>query len=129
MSSQRRADSRLKSFQYAFSGLWYTIRTQRNAWIHALITVAVIVLGLWLKIGRYDWALIALAIGLVWLAELFNTTLESLIDLVSPDFHPLARVAKDVGASAVLLASLTAVVVGLLILLPPLINKIKLIIQ
>lgn len=125
MRSPLKARSRLESFRYAFAGLWYVLRTQRNAWIHAIATVGVIFLGLWLQIGLRDWALLILAIFIVWLAEIINTALEAITDLASPEVHPLARVGKDVGAGAVLLASITAFVLGLLVLLPALKEKLS----
>jgi len=114
------SQSRLASFRYAFSGLWYMLRTQRNAWIHATATVCVVALGLWLSLSRIEWAILALTIGLVWMAEFINTALEAVVDLASPDIHPLAKVGKDVGAAAVLVAAFTSVVVGSLILGPTL---------
>ena len=94
------------------------LRTQRNSWIHATATVCVIGLGLWLSLSFIQWAILALTIGLVWMAEFVNTALEAVVDLASPDIHPLARVGKDVGAAAVLVAAITSVIVGLLILGP-----------
>jgi diacylglycerol kinase len=85
-----------------------------------MATVCVIALGAWLSLSRIEWAILALAMGLVWIAEFFNTALEAVVDLASPDIHPLAKVSKDVGAAAVLIAAITSVVVGLLILGPPL---------
>jgi diacylglycerol kinase len=125
MRSPLKARSRLESFRHAFAGLWYVLRTQRNAWIHAFVTVGVIFLGLWLQIELRDWAIIILAIFVVWLAEIINTALEAITDLASPEVHPLARVGKDVGAGAVLLASITAFVLGLLVLLPALKEKLS----
>jgi diacylglycerol kinase (ATP) len=116
--------SRLASFRYAFGGLWFMLRTQRNAWIHATATVCVVALGLWLSLSRIEWAILALTIGLVWMAEFINTALEAVVDLASPDIHPLAKVGKDVGAAAVLVAAFTSVVVGLLILGPALWAKL-----
>jgi len=116
--------SRARSFRYAFAGWWYVIRTQKNAWIHALISIAVIALGLWLRLGPQDWAVIFLAIAMVWTAEFLNTALEAVVDLASPQKHPLARVGKDVGAAAVLIAALASVLIGLLILGPPLLEQI-----
>lgn len=123
-SARRQSHSRIASFRHAFGGLWHTIRTQRNAWIHALATACVIALGVWLSLGRIEWAILALTIGLVWMAEFFNTALEAVVDLASPDIHPLAKVGKDVGAAAVLVTAATSVVVGLLILGPPLWGKL-----
>ena len=116
--------SRARSFGHAFRGLWYVVRTQRNAWIHALATSLVVVMALWLQLTLRDWAVLILAIALVWTAEFINTALEAVVDLASPQHHPLAKVGKDVGAAAVLIAALTSVLVGLLILGPPLWQKI-----
>ncbi len=115
-----RAPSRLAAFRYAFSGWWYMLRTQRNAWIHAVISTVVFVLALLLGLGRLEWAILVLTVGLVWMAEFVNTALEAVVDLASPDLHPLAKVGKDVAAAAVLVGACTAVLVGLLILGPPL---------
>jgi diacylglycerol kinase len=112
--------SRAHSFRYAFSGWWFVVRTQRNAWIHTLATVAALALGYWLRLPARDWAVIILAVALVWTAEFINTALEAVVDLASPQRHPLARVGKDVGAAAVLIAALSSALIGLLILGPPL---------
>ncbi len=119
-SARWQSKSRLASFRYAIGGLWYMLRTQRNAWIHAAATACVMALGLWLSLSRIEWAILALTIGLVWMAEFTNTALEAVVDLASPDIHSLAKVGKDVGAAAVLVAAFTSVIVGLLILGPAL---------
>lgn len=108
------------SFGYAYAGLRYLFRTQPNARIHAAITVAVLVVGVWLQLAAQDWAVLAVTAGLVFVAEGFNTALEAVVDLASPQSHPLAQIAKDVSAGAVTLAAASAVVVGLLIMGPPL---------
>ena len=123
MTGAPRARSRSEAVRYAFSGWWHVLRTQRNAWIHAFASVVVIGLAVWLRLGRQDLATVLLAIGLVWLAEFINTALEAVVDLASPEAHPLARVGKDVGAAAVLIASITSAIVGLLILGPPLLAR------
>ena len=92
LTAPQRAASRLASFRYAFAGWWYMLRTQRNAWIHAVISTAVFVLGLWLGLGRLEWAVLLLTVALVWMAEFVNTALEAVVDLASPDLHPLAKV-------------------------------------
>ena len=116
--------SRVKSFQYAAAGWWFVIRTQRNAWIHAAVSLCVIVIALWLKVQLRDWAVLILTIALVWTSEFINTALEAVVDLATPGHHPLAKVGKDVGAAAVLLAAFSAVIIGILILGPPLWAKI-----
>ncbi|MGD2162867.1 MAG: diacylglycerol kinase family protein [Anaerolineales bacterium] len=120
MNDPQRSSSRIQSFRHAFSGWWYVLRTQRNAWIHLVATWAVIGLGLFLGIEPLEWAILILAIGLVWTAEFVNTALEAVVDLASPATHPLARVGKDVGAAAVLISAMLAVIIGLIILGPPL---------
>jgi diacylglycerol kinase (ATP) len=112
--------SRIRSFGHAFRGGWYVVRTQQNAWIHLVITAIVVLLSFWLQLGFRDWAVIILATTTVFAAEFLNTAIEVVVDLASPQQHPLAKVAKDVGAAAVLLAAFSAVLIGLLILGPPL---------
>ncbi len=116
----RRARSLADAFRFAFAGLWYVLRTQRNARVHALASVLVVALAWWLQLQPLEWALLILAMGLVWLTELLNTALEAIVDLVNPEIHPLAKAGKDVGAAAVLIASLAASVIGFLVLGPPL---------
>lgn len=119
--------TRAHSFSYAFAGWWFVLRTQRNAWIHATVSLLVIGASLWLGLERRDWALIILAITLVWIAEFINTALEAIVDMASPQDHYLAKIGKDVGAAAVLIAAVSSVVIGLLILGPPLWERVKLI--
>jgi diacylglycerol kinase (ATP) len=116
--------SRIHSFGYAFRGWWHVLRTQQNAWIHAVISTAVIIVSLWLRLSARDLAVLLLTIAMVWSAEFLNTAIEAVVDLASPDKHPLAKVGKDVGAAAVLIAALAAIGVGLLILGPPLWEKL-----
>ena len=117
--------SRLRSFIYAFAGMAYVLRTQRNAWIHSLASLIAFALAFWLKLDYRDWALLIFAVALVWMAEFINTALEAVVDLHSPAEHPLAKVGKDVGAAAVLIAALAAVVIGVLVLGPPLVDKLS----
>jgi len=112
------------SFGHAFRGWWHVIRTQKNAWLHAITTTLVVALAFWLQVSAQDWAVLVLTIALVWSAEFFNTAIEAVVDLASPAQHPLAKTGKDVGAAAVLIAALAAILVGLLILGPPLWAKI-----
>ena len=112
--------SRIRSFGHAFHGWAYVLKTQHNAWIHSVVATLVLILGLWLGLPARDWAVLVLAIAMVFTAEFINTSIEAVVDLVSPVHHPLAKVGKDVGAAAVLVAALAAVLIGLLILGPPL---------
>ncbi len=108
------------SFGYAWAGLRGALREETHLRFHAIATVAVVLLGAWLRLPRNDWALLVLAIGAVWCAELMNTAIERLTDLASPEPHPLAGQAKDVAAAAVLVTALAAALVGALVLGPPL---------
>jgi diacylglycerol kinase len=121
--------TRAHSFRYAFGGWWFVIRTQRNAWIHAIVSIMVIAISIWLNIDSHDWALIIIAIAMVWTAEFINTALEAVVDLASPEKHELAQVGKDVGAAAVLIAAGTAALIGLLILGPPLWTRLSPLLQ
>ena len=112
--------SRIAAFGHAFRGWDYVLKTQHNAWIHTLVAAIVVAMGLWLGISPGNWAIIVLTIAMVFTAEFINTAIEALVDLAMPMHHPLAKVGKDVGAGAVLVAALAGVVVGLLILGPPL---------
>jgi diacylglycerol kinase (ATP) len=112
--------SRIASFGHAFHGWAYVIRNEKNAWIHAVATILVVILATWLTIPPRDWAVLILAIAMVWAAEFLNTSIEAVVDLASPTHHPLAKVGKDVGAASVLISAGAAVFVGLLLLGPPL---------
>jgi diacylglycerol kinase len=114
----------LRPFRFAVSGLWYALRTQRSMRIHLAIASAVLVVGLWLGLSADQWALLAMTSGLVLLSEMFNTMVEKLVDLVCPDYHPSAKTVKDIMAGAVLLAAIISVVVGLLVLGPPLWSRL-----
>ncbi|MEE8392158.1 MAG: diacylglycerol kinase family protein [Anaerolineae bacterium] len=114
----------IESFRFAFSGLWYALRTQRNTRIHLSVTVAVVALGVWLNLPFTQWTLLTLAIGFVLVGEMLNTVAETLVDLISPGYHPLAKIVKDVTAGAVLLTAIIAVIVGLLVLGPPLWERV-----
>jgi undecaprenol kinase/diacylglycerol kinase (ATP) len=115
-----RSQNLVDSFRYAIEGLKYALRTQRNTRIHLTIAALVVAMGLWLGLSATQWAVLALTIGFVLVGEMLNTVAETLVDLVCPGYHPLAKVIKDVTAGAVLLAAGGSVIVGLLILGPPL---------
>jgi diacylglycerol kinase (ATP) len=116
--------SRIHAFGHAFRGWGHVVQTQQNAWIHSLIASIVIALGVWLELTSRDWAILVVTIAMVFTAEFINTAIEAIVDLASPSHHPLAKVGKDVGAGAVLVAALAAIIVGFLILGPPLWAKL-----
>lgn len=105
----------LRSFGYAFEGLLALFRYENNARFHLLGAIGVLLAGIGFDIDSKEWALIALAIGGVWAAEAFNTALEKLCDLVSPDFHPQIKTIKDLAAAGVLVVSGVALVIGVLV--------------
>ena len=110
----------LRSFYFAFAGLAYLFRTQRNARIHALAGTAACAAAAWLGVSRAEWAVLVFTIALVLILEGLNTAVEAAIDLACPKVHPLAKAAKDLAAGMVLIAAIASVAVGLLILGPPL---------
>lgn len=120
MSFKTFITSRVAAFGHAFRGWWFVLKTQHNAWIHSLFATGVVIVGLWLGLKPLDWAVIVLTIAMVFTAEFINTAIEAVVDLASPVHHPLAKVGKDVGAGAVLIAALAGIVIGLLVLGPPL---------
>ena len=109
---------RLRSFGHAFRGLKTLLQTQHNARIHAFATVLVVVAGALAGLSVAEWALIALAAVCVWATEAMNTAIEFVVDLASPEQHPLAAKAKDVAAGAVLISAIGSVVVACLVFGP-----------
>jgi diacylglycerol kinase (ATP) len=112
-----------RSFVFAGQGVWHAVRHQRNMRVHLVAGVAAVVAGLILKISAVAWACVLLAIGLVLTAEMLNTVVESLVDLYTDEYHPLAKIAKDTAAGAVLVSSLAALGVALAVFLPRLISS------
>jgi diacylglycerol kinase (ATP) len=108
----------IKSFRYALEGLKYTVVTQRNMRIHFLVALGVLVLSLYLPLSKLEVLLLFVAIILVIFAELINTAIEKVVDMVTEEFHPLAKIAKDVAAGAVLLTAGLAIVIGISIFYP-----------
>lgn len=114
----RRNFSLARSFACAGNGFLYALCTQRSMKIHIVAAVAAILLGFVLQIGRLEWIAILLCVAAVFSAECFNTALESLVNLVSPEYHELARHAKDCAAAAVLVFACVSVVVAFVVYLP-----------
>jgi diacylglycerol kinase (ATP) len=116
--AHKRAATLISSFRYAFAGMRYLLWTQRNAKIHSAIGLAAIGLGVVLGIDRYEWLALLVTITLVIASEGMNTALEAVVDLTSPEYHPLAKIAKDVGAGTVLITAIASVIVGMVLFLP-----------
>lgn len=116
--SQRRKGAFLASFRYAFHGVFFVLRHERNAQVEAGVAILVILLGIGFRISVVEWVVVFTLIGLVLSLEMINTALEALVDLTTTEYHPLAKVAKDGAAGAVLWAALCSVVVGLFLFGP-----------
>lgn len=114
----------ISSFRYAFAGVRYLLWSQRNAKIQSAIGLAAIGLGVVLGLDRYEWLALLVTITIVIAAEGVNTALEAIVDLTSPEYHPLAKVAKDVGAGTVLITAIASVIVGMVLFLPHLLPLI-----
>jgi diacylglycerol kinase len=110
----------IKSFKYAFTGIYELLKSGSNARIHSFATVCALIAGILLRISKTEWCVILIVIALVWAAEAFNTALEKLTDHLFPEYYETARFAKDVAAGAVLVCAMAAFVCGLIIFLPKL---------
>jgi diacylglycerol kinase (ATP) len=113
-----RLSARIASVRHACAGLAAMVRDEHNTWIHLAATIGVLALGFAIGLTAGEWVSIIVAIVLVWMAEAFNTAFELLCDVVSPEFHPAVRTAKDVAAGAVLVSALGAAAIGALVFLP-----------
>lgn len=116
--------NRWNSFGYALGGWLYMLRRQKNTRIMSVFSILIVGLALWLGISRIEWAILVLTITVVWLTEFLNAGIEAAVDLASPDIHPMAQVGKDVASAAVLLGVVASIIIGLLILGPPFLEKL-----
>lgn len=107
-----------ESFSYAFSGVLYAFFRERNLKIHLLAAILAIFLGFYFDLSRIEWAILLLTIFLVVIVETINTAIEKTIDLVTKEYHPLAKIAKNVAAGAVLLSAINAIIIGIIIFGP-----------
>lgn len=114
----------INSFKYAFSGIIASFKTERNMKIHILIAVLVIVLGILLKMSKTEWVMCIFAITIVISAELFNTAIETIVDMITTEKNEKAKIAKDVSAGGVLLTAIGAAIVGLIIFIPKILELI-----
>lgn len=113
-----------KSFGYAFEGIWTVVKKERNMKIHCLAVVVVIAAGLFLQLPLYKWCICFLLFGLILALELVNTAVEAVVDLVTEEKKPLAKLAKDAAAGAVLIAAIMAVVIAALMFVPELLEML-----
>jgi diacylglycerol kinase (ATP) len=114
--------ARLKSFQYAFAGIATLLLREHNAWIHLFAMFVVTGCGLYFGLTATEWCLVILAMTLVLMAEGFNSAIERVCDAVSEEYHPLIKSAKDMAAGAVLISATGALVIGLIVFLPYIMN-------
>jgi len=118
---QRGLKRLVHSFKYALDGLKYAFKYEQNMLVHILATFVVVSCGLMLKISLAEWLIVILAIGLVIATELINTSIEAIVDLTSPEINPLAKIAKDTAAAAVMVFAITSVIVAIIIFMPKII--------
>jgi diacylglycerol kinase len=114
--------STAKSFKYAFQGLWTAIKNEPNFRIHIFFAISALILGLVLRLNTLEWLLLTFTIFYVLTLELLNTVMEAIVNVVSPDINPYAKIAKDVSAACVLLAAFMSIIVGITLFLPKLIR-------
>ena len=112
----------LRSFKYSFQGLKYAYLNEQSMFIHALCTILAVFLGIILKISHYEWIIVASLLCLIAVIELLNTSIEAVVDMVTTEFNPLAKIAKDTASAAVFVASIVSGIVGLIIFIPKIIN-------
>jgi diacylglycerol kinase len=113
---------RLEAFGYAIRGILFAVKTQLNLKIHFTAAILIVIAGWYFRINTSEWLTIIIVIGLVIFAELLNTAVELIIDMVSPDYNKIAGKAKDVAAGAVLVSAVTAFIAGMIIFIPRLVN-------
>ena len=118
MNPKQECKKLINSFKYAIEGFISSFKTERNMKIHVLAMAVVVALGFYLKLNLTEWCIVTLAIALVIGAELFNTAIETIVDMVSPEKNPKAKLAKDISAAAVLALSIGAAIVGVIIFVP-----------
>ena len=114
----------INSFKYAVEGILQAYVGEQNLKIHTVIAILVIIFGFILKISYTEWLVCLVLIGLVLMAEFFNTSIEYLVDLVSPEIHPLAKATKDTASAGVLMMAIISAIIGLIIFVPKLISFI-----
>ena len=110
------------SFKYAIEGIWTSFKTERNMKIHIFIMILVIIAGIILKINKSEWIICIILFAIVIGSELFNTSIETIVDMVMPEINEKAKIAKDVSAGAVLVVAIGAAIIGLVIFVPRILN-------
>ena len=122
---KNKKDPVVKSFGYAFQGIFTCVKKERNMKIHVCATILVVIAGIVLKLSALEWCICLGLFGLVMALELVNTSVEAVVDMVTEEFHPLAKIAKDTAAGAVLIAAIMSAVIGFIIFIPKIIIFLK----
>lgn len=122
MNPKQECKKLINSFKYAIDGFISSFRTERNMKVHVLAMIIVITFGIFLKLDKIEWCFITIAIVLVISAELFNTAIETVVDMISPEKNEKAKIVKDIAAAAVLVLAIGAVIVGTIIFIPKMCN-------
>lgn len=122
MNPKRECKKLVNSFKYAIEGFISSFKTERNMKIHVLAMIIVIALGTFLKLDKIEWCFVTIAIVLVISAELFNTAIETIVDMISPEKNEKAKLVKDIAAASVLILAIGAAVIGAIIFVPKLLN-------
>ncbi|HEX7492651.1 MAG TPA: diacylglycerol kinase family protein [Bacteroidales bacterium] len=115
---------RFGSFKFAFNGLCSLIKNEHNSRIHLLVAVIVIIMGIMLKINYFEWSLLIIVMGIVFLSELLNSSIESLADFIEPERNEQIRKAKDYGAAAVFISAIVSIIVGGIIFIPKILDLV-----
>lgn len=113
---------RIRSFHYAFKGIKLFLKSQHNAWIHTVSAISVIILGFIFKVNLVEWILLIFAISFVFVAEIFNTAIEYLANIISSDYSEKVKEIKDISAGAVLISAITSVIIGVIVFLPKILH-------
>ena len=118
MNPRKEYKKLINSFKYAMEGIISSFKTERNMKIHVLAMIIVIILGIYVKLNVTEWCIITIAIVLVIAGELYNTAFETVVDMISPEKNPKAKLIKDISAAAVLVLAIGAAVIGGIIFIP-----------
>ena len=120
-----RLSSRLRSFKYAFNGIFTMIKEEHNSRIHLFVAILVILLGILLGLSIIEWSFVIMLIGLVFITELVNSTIEKISDIINPEINQRIKIIKDYAAASVLISAILSVIIGGLIFIPKLLELIK----
>ncbi len=122
---EKKNPNRIASVKFAIAGMLYVLTHEQSIKLATIVTLIVLVIGLWLRVSLFSWALLTIALGSVWVTECLNTAIEAVIDIAAPKPEALAKIGKDVASTAALVSSIVFVIIVVLILLPPLLDRLS----